>query len=79
VVAALGGGCQLPLGVIAEHSREALTIHGVVAWPDGRSAIRRTRTGSRADPEAAGAGLADELLSAGAEEILSAVRSGVTP
>ena len=79
VVAALGGGCQLPLGVIAEHSQDALTIHGVVAWPDGRGAIRRTKTGSAADPAAAGAGLADELLRAGADEILSAVRSGVTP
>jgi hydroxymethylbilane synthase len=77
VVAALGGGCQLPLGVIAEHRRDALTIQGVVAWPDGRGAIRRTLTGSPADPAAIGAGLADELLRAGADEILNAVRSGV--
>ena len=79
VVAALGGGCQLPLGAIAEHSREGLSLQGVVAWPDGRGAIRRTSTGSAADPAAAGARLADELLRAGAEEILNAVRSGVTP
>jgi hydroxymethylbilane synthase len=78
VVAALGGGCQLPLGVIAEHSQDALTIHGVVAWPDGRGAIRRTLTGSSAKPAATGAALAGELLHAGADEILSAVRSGVT-
>jgi hydroxymethylbilane synthase len=79
VVAALGGGCQLPLGVIAEHRRDALTMHGVVAWPDGRGAIRRAFAGTSADPAAAGAGLADELLRAGADEILNAVRSGVTP
>ena len=79
VVAALGGGCQLPLGAIAEHSREGLTLQGVVAWPDGRGAIRRRSSGSAADPGAAGARLADELLRAGAEEILNAVRSGVTP
>jgi len=79
VVAALGGGCQLPLGVIAEHSQDALAIHGVVAWPDGRGAIRRTLTGSAAEPAAAGAGLADELLRAGADEILNAVRNGVMP
>jgi hydroxymethylbilane synthase len=79
VVAALGGGCQLPLGVIAEHSGEGLTVQGVVAWPDGRHAIRRTSTGSVADPAAVGSRLADDLLRAGAEEILNAVRSGVTP
>ena len=79
VVAALGGGCQLPLGVIAEHSQDALAIHGVVVWPDGRGAIRRTLTGSAAEPAAAGAGLADELLRAGADEILNAVRNGVMP
>jgi hydroxymethylbilane synthase len=79
VVAALGGGCQLPLGVSAEHSQDALAIHGVVVWPDGRGAIRRTLTGSAAEPAAAGAGLADELLRAGADEILNAVRNGVMP
>jgi hydroxymethylbilane synthase len=78
VVAALGGGCQLPLGVIAEHGSEGLTIKGVVAWPDGRRAIRRTSTGSVSDPATVGARLADELLRAGADEILNAVRSGVT-
>ena len=78
VVAALGGGCQLPLGAIAEHHSEGLTIKGVVAWPDGRRAIRRTSTGSVSDPATVGARLADELLRAGADEILNAVRSGVT-
>jgi len=78
VVAALGGGCQLPLGAIAEHCGEGLTIKGVVAWPDGRLAIRRTSTGSASDPATVGARLADELLRAGAAEILNAVRSGVT-
>ena len=78
VVAALGGGCQLPLGAIAEHCSEGLTIKGVVAWPDGRLAIRRTFTGSASDPATVGARLADELLRAGAAEILNAVRSGVT-
>jgi hydroxymethylbilane synthase len=78
VVAALGGGCQLPLGAIAEHCSQGLTVRGVVAWPDGRGAIRRTSTGSASDPATLGARLADELLRAGADEILNAVRSGVT-
>jgi hydroxymethylbilane synthase len=79
VVAALGGGCQLPLGVIAEHEHEGLRVQGVVAWPDGRGVIRRTSTGLATEPAAAGTRLADELLQAGADEILNAVRTGVTP
>ena len=79
VVAALGGGCQLPLGVIAEHGRDGMRVQGVVAWPDGRGMIRRTSTGLVTEPAAAGARLADELLGAGADQILNAVRTGVTP
>ena len=79
VVAALGGGCQLPLGAIAEHERDRLRVQGVVAWPDGRGVIRRTSTGLATDPAATGTRLADELLQAGADEILNAVRTGVTP
>jgi len=79
VVAALGGGCQLPLGVIAEHGGDGLCIQGVVAWPDGQGLIRRAATGLATDPAGVGARLADELLRAGADEILNAVRTGVTP
>lgn len=79
VVAALGGGCQLPLGVIAEHEGDGLCVHGVVAWPDGRGMIRRTSSGLFTEPGAAGTRLADALLQAGADEILNAVRTGVTP
>lgn len=79
VVAALGGGCQLPLGAIAEHSGDSVMMHGVVIRPDGRDAIKRTATGSAVDPMAVGTRLAEELLRGGAEEVLNAVRSGVTP
>jgi len=76
VVAALGGGCQLPLGAIAVHGRDGLTVHAVVATLDGRRAIRRTVSGTFDDPAAIGTQLARELARAGASEILDAVRSG---
>ncbi len=79
VVAALGGGCQLPLGAIALHGPEALTLHAIVASSDGRKAIRRTATGPPDEPAALGSRLAEQLLEAGAGEILAAVRNGVTP
>jgi hydroxymethylbilane synthase len=78
VVTALGGGCQLPLGAIAVHDRGSLSVHAVVAWPNGRDAIRRTVNGPAHQATALGEKLAEELAAAGAADILSAVRSGVT-
>jgi hydroxymethylbilane synthase len=79
VVTALGGGCQLPLGAIAVHEANSLSVQAIVAWPDGRNAIRRAITGSVDQAEALGSKLAEQLVAAGAAEILSAVRNGVTP
>lgn len=79
VVTALGGGCQLPLGAVAVHDRGSLSVHAVVAWPDGHDVIRRTVSGSTGQAAALGRRVADELAAAGATEILSAVRNGVMP
>jgi hydroxymethylbilane synthase len=79
VVTALGGGCQLPLGAIAVHEPDGLSLNAIVAWPDGRGAIRRSATGTAGEAEALGARLAEDLVTAGAAEILASVRSGATP
>jgi hydroxymethylbilane synthase len=79
VVTALGGGCQLPLGAIAVHDAGGLSLSAIVAWPDGRDAIRRSRKGTAGEAEALGARLAEDLVAAGAAEILASVRSGATP
>jgi hypothetical protein len=50
-----------------------------VAWPDGHDAVRRAVTGAADRAEALGQTIADQLATAGAAEILSAVRNGVTP
>jgi hydroxymethylbilane synthase len=75
IVSALGGGCQLPLGAIAIHEDRRLTLHAVVATPDGSRAIRSVGSGPVSDPEALGARVADDLARGGAAEILDAVRS----
>lgn len=75
VVTALGGGCQLPLGAIAIHGVDGLTMHGVVATADGARIIRRTVEGPVSDPGGLGVRLADELVRGGATEILDAVRN----
>lgn len=79
VVTALGGGCQLPLGAIALHGAQGLSLQAIVVWPDGHQAIRRTATGPVENAAALGARVAEELIAAGAAEILTAVRNGVTP
>jgi len=79
VVTALGGGCQLPLGAVAVHDRGSLSVHAVVAWPDGHDVIRRTVSGLTGQAAALGRQVAEELVTAGATEILSAVRNGVMP
>lgn len=75
IVSALGGGCQLPLGAIAIHENQRLTLHAVVAAPDGSRAIRAVASGPIDDPAGLGAQVADDLARSGAAEILDAVRS----
>ena len=75
VVAALGGGCQLPLGAIAVTSATLVDMSVIVTSPDGRHVISRTGTGPRSHPAALGRRLADELIRAGARGILDEVRA----
>jgi hydroxymethylbilane synthase len=71
VLAALGGGCQLPVGVFAEADDESLHLRASVLSLDGRRAIRKAMIGPRGNPENVGALVAGELLRAGAGSILS--------
>jgi hydroxymethylbilane synthase len=79
VVSALGGGCQLPLGAIASIDGDELSLQGIVTSLDGSRVVRREIRGLAADPEAAGARLADELARGGATEILNEVRRAQGP
>lgn len=74
LVAALGGGCQLPLGAIATHRGGALDLDAIVVSPDGMRRVRHAMTGDPARPEELGARLADELARRGAVAILDEVR-----
>ena len=78
VVTALGGGCQLPLGAVAVLERDSLSVHAIVASPNGGDAVRKSIRGPIGRAAALGQQLADELAAAGAAEILAAVRSGAT-
>ena len=78
LVAALGGGCQLPLGGIAVHAGDELEMHAVVVSVDGSRVIRRQARGPRSNPAALGQQLAEALAAGGANAILDAVRRGQT-
>ena len=73
VLAALGGGCQAPMGSHAYVDGETLIIIGVVVSPDGTQIIRQGKHGAVDDPVGVGQALAGQLLEAGAKEILDAV------
>src|SRR5215217_6387748 len=66
----LGGGCQLPIAAHAILEDGLLKLDGLVAKPDGSEILRDTSAGTPEDPEALGAGLADQLLSRGAQKLL---------
>jgi len=74
VVAALGGGCQLPLGAIATPAGRTLEMQAIVTSPDGARVVRAGGTGEASDPADLGRRVADELANAGAIEILKEVR-----
>jgi hydroxymethylbilane synthase len=73
VLAALGGGCQAPIGSHAWVDGELLAVVGVIVSPDGTHMVRQGKRGGVEDPAALGRALAEQLLEAGGKEILDAV------
>lgn len=74
LVAALGGGCQLPLGGIAIQDGSELHLQAIVTSLDGSRAVRRDGRASFARPAELGRRVADDLAKAGAIGILDEVR-----
>jgi hydroxymethylbilane synthase len=74
LVAALGGGCQLPLGAIASERAGTLELLAMVASLDGTRSVRRSMSGPSSDPGGLGQRLAEALEAEGARELLEEVR-----
>jgi hydroxymethylbilane synthase len=74
LVAALGGGCQLPLGAIAVPAGDNLDMQALVTSSDGRRCVRQHGTGPARQAAELGRRLADKLAAAGAIAILDEVR-----
>ena len=73
---ALEGGCQIPVGALAEVRGERLSRAATVCALAGRRSVADSIEGAAAEAEALGAELARRLLAAGAAEILAAIRGG---
>ncbi|MBI2936017.1 MAG: hydroxymethylbilane synthase [Chloroflexi bacterium] len=72
---ALGGGCQVPFGAWGTVRDGAITLWGVIAAPDGRRVYRdHVKSPARevAQAEEAGRLLVQQLLDAGAGELIGA-------
>jgi hydroxymethylbilane synthase len=67
VLAALGGGCQLPIGAYAEVNGPLISVQAGVFAPDGSRHVRTQAQG--ADPEELGQRVAQELIARGAQSI----------
>ena len=73
LLAALGGGCQVPMGAYATVAQEALYIEAIIVSPDGAEIIRKKASGAAADAAAIGRALGEELLAEGGRAILETV------
>jgi len=79
VVAALGGGCQTPVGVLARLvAGNRLEVVAAVAALDGSRIVRGRTSGAAADAEQIGAQLAAQLIEDGAGALLAAARGAPT-
>ena len=67
-LAALGGGCSLPVGALASVEGKTIQLQGVIAAPDGSRVLRLSAKGANA--HSLGENLADQALAAGARVLL---------
>lgn len=82
-LAALGGGCDLPVagyatlstvGVEGGRSGEVLVLTGLLAAPDGSRLVRRQAVGAAEDPVGLGKKVAQAVLSCGGDELVPRTR-----
>jgi hydroxymethylbilane synthase len=74
-LAALEGGCQVPIGALVTHSTEGRVLHGMIADVKGARIVRGELALDVDQPELTGIRLANELRHRGATEILASLRT----
>lgn len=71
----LEGGCQVPMACLAECSGDTIQLQGLVSSLDGTQIIRDAINGTSQDPVQIGLNLAERILAAGAESILTSIQT----
>jgi hydroxymethylbilane synthase len=71
VLAGLGGGCQTPIGVLAQVAGDTCSVEAVVLGEGGEPYVRACQSGPAAEAAAVGRMLADDLLLMGADDLLA--------
>jgi hydroxymethylbilane synthase len=69
----LGGGCQVPIGALAEPRGGKLHLDAIVAEPNGSELLRESRDGDLNNPEKLGNDVGETLFRRGGDKILEAV------
>jgi len=75
VLAAMHGGCSIPLGVYARITGDHLTIDAMIADIDGKNLIKRSGSSPVSQSRDCAQKLVEELLEAGGREILDQIRN----
>ena len=73
-LAALEGGCQVPIGALALETSGAPMLHGLIADIQGTRVVRGSIALDLDDPQLSGIRLANQLRGEGASEILESLR-----
>ena len=66
----LEGGCQVPIGINAEITNNAITIRAILGLPDGSEILQEKKKLAFNESKDAGKILAQEFISKGAKELL---------
>lgn len=75
----LGGGCQVPLGALAEVTGPQLVLRAAVLRTDGTGRIAEEIRGMSGEPETLGRRLAETFLARGARALLDEATESVVP
>ena len=73
-LAALEGGCQVPIGALAVDASDGFILHGMIADVAGTRVVRGSIAIDASDPALSGIRLANQLRGEGASEILEGLR-----
>jgi len=79
VLAAMEGGCQIPIGAWGRIEDEVLVLRAMIAQLDGTEVLTAQAAGTIDKPEALGKALAKELLDMGGRQILAQIRQALEP